>query len=158
MSIAEKLTQIAENIPLVYAAGQAAGALMEVHKITIASDLTSGYNALLTGNEFARKHLTDDGFYIQLISLTPIQVGTNSVCYSFNSNRPFMRTKTPTDIYGVTHFVTTTTFNSSVATVNAQTSGQNLYATEQGDVKIHCSGNVVLASGEYMLILGVAEV
>jgi hypothetical protein len=138
-----------------YDIGFAAGekSKMEVHKITVPSDQTSGTYTLLANNEFIKNNYTKDGFFIQLISLPPYAVG-DGAAYAYNGNilipangtgdktaDKFMLNRREDGEFRVRTVANVPYFNAN---------GNVLMATS--------TTNGILKAGDYLLILSVAEV
>lgn len=137
--------------------------VQEVHKITIAEDNASSTAVAtwwLTNNEFVKKHYTDDGFILQLISLQAHADG-DALCYAYNGNRQIMALG-ENNVCGF-RLSRTTSNTTNVATVNGNCLSSGYtgipYVKADGSVvSIHRSGNTALKAGDYLLILSVAEV
>ena len=155
------LDAMASGVHSVYVQGHHDGASLnnvpfEVHKITIANDLTSGENILLANNDFIKNHYTKEGFSIQLISLTANTTGP-AVSYAYNGNRHFHN-----DVCGVMAVLTASGGNGNRHTTgNCYTVnyGNIPYVDANGNVKqINTTTNGLLRAGDYLIILSVAEV
>ena len=128
----------------------------EVHKITIATDLVSGNNTILSDNEFVKQHCDNENFTIQLISLTP-QSGEIAIGYAYHGNRMVVGS-----YYGLSMQSNTTGQITKVTGGRADSGGTHgiPYANkESGNVIIpNNTASGVLKAGDYLLILSVAEV
>jgi len=129
---------------------------IEVHQITVASDLTSGENTLLSNNEFIQKNYTEPGFSIQLISLAANTTGP-AVGYAYHGNRQFQNNVSGVMIVlsasGTNHYRAATGNCSTVNYSNVP------YVDSDGNVKMqNSSTNGTLKAGDYLIILSVAEV
>ena len=162
MTIAEKVLRAKADYDAVYAAGQAAGGggtLMEVHKITVASDLSSGYNVLLSNNQFIKDHYQDDGFVVTLTPLTPPTSGVNGqICYGYAANRPYLYSDSG-HCYKIRAVTTTTLVSFSRDNKKAYESSYDgiLYVNSAGEVKMQNTASVVLNAGDYLIMLSVVE-
>lgn len=129
---------------------------MEVHKITIASDLTSGANTLLANNAFIKENYNKPGFSIQLISLMENTTGP-AVGYAYNGNRQFQN-----NVCGIMIVLSSSNDNNYRATTgNCYTANYSNvpYVGNEGNVKMqNSSTNGTLKAGDYLIILSVAEV
>lgn len=166
MTTAEKVLRAKADYDAVYAAGQAAGgggALMEVHKITIAEDNAGSANVAtwwLKDNDFVKKHYADPGFMLQLISLQAHAEG-DCVCYAYNGNRRMMALgESLVCGYRISRTATNTS-NVGTTTDNCYTGNYQgvPYAKSDGSVvSIHKTGSSALKAGDYLLVLSVVEV
>ena len=156
MSIAEKLKQIAENMSLVYAAGQATGgggALMEVHKIYVSETKTSGTHMFLEGNDFIAKNYDKPGFGIQIFYLPPYTEGNGaSYAYTGNIAIPSISTGEATKDNFMLNVRDDGTFRVRVD-VNTP------YFDEAGNLNMTTSTtNGILKEGYYLIILSVVNI
>ena len=136
--------------------------LMEVHRITVANDLTSASATfLLTNNQFVADHWDDTGFMIQLVPLNAIASGYGSV-YAFNGNREIMNNGS-SKLYG-SNLHLNLSGGIGVSTANKNSSGGNydsvpfVDSTRTGIATINNTTSGTLKAGDYLLILSVAEV
>lgn len=134
--------------------------LMEVHRITIANDLTSGSHILLAGSDFVEEHRNKDGFVLSLTSLTPAAAGTPAVAFSRSCNRVLVQEGT----YKFSSLCFYSTGSGrSVKTQNAM-ANQEVYNLSipyaygnNGDVYVNSSTTYPLLAGDYLLMLAVVE-
>lgn len=132
----------------------------EVHKITVASDLTSGNNILFSNNDFIKEHYADDGFYFQLISITEHTTGF-ALGYAYNGNRAVSKVGTYNYCGFQANLGGGTSINVKATTGNCTTANWNAvpYVTDSGDVCMNNNTtNGTVQAGDYLLILSVAEV
>ena len=134
------------------------GALMEVHRITIAEDLTSGYYTILENSDFVKEHGNKDGFVISLTALTPAVVGTPAVGFGYACNRVLVQEGTSN--YSVLSFYTTASGrNVKTHNTKANATVYNLgvpFATG-GNVRVNPSATYPLLAGDYLLMMAVVE-
>lgn len=133
--------------------------LFEVHKITVASDLSSGYNVLLSNNQFIKDHYQDDGFVVTITPLTPPASGVaGQICYCYSANRPYCYTNDE-DVCQIRVITNATAVSFSRGTSKANEASYNgfLYVNSAGEVKMQNTASVVLNAGDYLIMLAVVE-
>ena len=125
----------------------------EVHKITIASDLTSGTYKFLENNAFIANNFEEPGLCIQIFRLPPYAVG-NGVSYAYTGNISIPSISTGE--------VTKNSFMLNVrddGVFRARVDSNVPYFDENGNLlMITSTTNGILKAGDYLVILSVAEV
>ena len=133
--------------------------LMEVHKITLPNDLTTGYHTILKDSEFVKEHRNKDGFMLSLTALTPATVGKYAVGFAYACNRPLV--SQDNNSFSALSFRSATTVR-DVKTNNhkaneSQYSTAVPYANDGGNVLVNPSADYPLLAGEYLLMMAVIE-
>ena len=134
--------------------------LMEVHRITLAEDLTSGYHRILENSDFVKAHGNKDGFVISMTSLTPAVTGTTAVAFSYACNR--LLVQQGTNLFSSLCFRSTES-GREAKTQNAKANQSNYGAAipnvepANGVAKVNPAASYPLLAGDYLLMMAVVE-
>ena len=141
--------------------GSTAPVNFEIHRVNVPTTLTGSGKDLLTGSQFIKDHINDEGFAVTIINVTPLPWGTAGVCFAYRGNRPIcVKASSGGYYYGVKTY-------SGGSSVGNQSSGNPFPTAEwnghpnadsTGRLYVNCnSTNGAYPAGDYLIVLAVVE-
>lgn len=133
----------------------------EIHKVTVSSALTGSGKTLLSGVQFIKDHINDDGFMVIIVPITAVPTGTSGVGFAYRGNRPMCE-----KIGGGGYYYGIKTGSNGTSITN-QNSGNPLTTAEwngfpsvesNGRLYVNCNTTSgAYPAGDYLVMLAVLE-
>lgn len=133
-------------------------AMVEIHEITIVSDLGAGETvnrAILTDNDFVKTNYAKDGFAALLYPVTPIGLLTQYVVHSiFHGNMNIGSTDFPR--YGFSYMSSSATslgYSGMTDKINGNNYNACFRVNSAGNLNLYVGNNRTIKAGTYNIIL-----
>ena len=141
--------------------GSTAPVNFEIHRVNVPTTLTGSGKDLLTGSQFIKDHLNDEGFMVLIVRASYVPTGTAGVGIVYRGNRPLIeKIGGGGYYYGVKHQTNGTTAGTQLTSAKFPTAEWNGFHNVDSTGRLYVNCNTtsgVFLAGDYLIMLAVME-